>query len=76
MTVHEQAITKIHKLPEQLASEVNRFIDFLLFKQDGSSGQLSSQTSETPMLAESDIGDYAQNLADYEELLARGEIQW
>ena len=76
MTVHEQAVTKIHQLPESLAREVNDFIDFLLLKQDESRWQLLSQLSEAQMLAESDIGDYGQDLADYEDRLARGEIRW
>jgi hypothetical protein len=34
MTVHEQTIAKIRRLPEPLVQEVSNFIDFLLLKQD------------------------------------------
>ena len=76
MTVHDQAISKIHQLPESLARQVNEFIDSLLRKPNDFPGQSSDQLSEAQMLAESDIGDYARELADYEDRLARGEIRW
>lgn len=76
MTAHEQAITKIHQLSEPLARRVNDFIDSLLTKQDDRHGQLTERLREAQMLAESDIGDYAQGLVDYEDRLARGEIRW
>jgi hypothetical protein len=76
MTIHDEAIAKINKLPEPLAHEVNDFIDFLLAKQDKTRWQLWSQFNEGLELSESDFPDYLTNLEDYEERLARGEIRW
>jgi len=63
MEQYDAIIVKLQKLPEPLVQEVNDFIDFLLTKSEMS-------------LAESDFSDYLTNLEDYEERLARGEIQW
>ena len=60
---HEVIAAKLRKLPKPLVQEVNDFVDFLLTRCD-------------MMLAESDFPDYLSNLEDYEERLARGEIQW
>ena len=76
MTVHEATIAKIQQLPEPLAEEVNDFIDFLLIKQDSERWQLWAHFSESLGTAESDFADYLSNLEDYENRLARGEIQW
>lgn len=66
MTVHDQTIAKIRQLPESLVQEVNDFVEFLLMKHK----------RELLEIAESDFSDYLTNLEDYEERLARGEIQW
>lgn len=66
MTVHEETIAKIRQLPESLVQEVNDFVEFLLMKHN----------RELLEIAESDFSDYLTNLEDYEERLARGEIQW
>ena len=66
MTVHDQTIAKIRQLPESLVQEVNDFVEFLLMKHN----------RELEEIAESDFSDYLTNLEDYEERLARGEIQW
>ena len=76
MTIHEQTISKIQQLPEPLAREVSDFIDFLLVKQDQTRWELWTHFNETLALAETDFGDYLQNLEAYEERLARGDIQW
>jgi hypothetical protein len=76
MTIHEQTMTKIQQLPESLAQEVSDFIDFLLVKQDQKRWELWTHFNETLALAETDFGDYLQNLEMYEEQLARGDIQW
>jgi hypothetical protein len=76
MTIHEQAISKIQRLPESLAQEVSDFIDFLLVKQDQRRLELWTHFNETLALAETDFGDYFQNLETYEERLARGDMQW
>lgn len=73
MTTHEAAIAKLRQMPEPLARQVNDFIDFLLFKQD----ELSyGWFRESGSLAEAGMGEYAENLSDYEGRLERGEIQW
>jgi hypothetical protein len=76
MTTHELAIAKIQKLPESLAQEVADFVDFLLVKSDTSRWESWNEFLEARGLAESDLPDYLANLVDYEERLARGEIQW
>lgn len=75
MTTHDETIAKIRLLPESLVQEVNDFIDFLVWK---SSSKDSSwlQSHESLELVESDFSDYLSNLEDYENRLARGEIQW
>lgn len=52
------------------------FIDFLLMKHDRARWQLWVHFAEALELAESDFADHLSNLEDYENLLARGEIQW
>ncbi len=76
MTVYDVTVSKIRKLPEPLAQEVNDFIDFLLMKRDSTRWQLWLSFSEAIEIAESDFADYLHNLEDYENRLARGEIQW
>lgn len=66
MTVHDKTIAKIRQLPDSLVQEVSDFVEFLLMKHN----------RELPEIAESDFSDYLTNLEDYEERLARGEIQW
>ncbi|MFB2970784.1 DUF2281 domain-containing protein [Aerosakkonema sp. BLCC-F183] len=66
MPLHEETIAKIRQLPESLVQEVNDFVEFLLMKHN----------RELLEIAESDFSDYLSNLEDYEEHLARGEIQW
>jgi len=77
MTVHDQTIHKIRLLPESLAQEVSDFIDFLLIKHNsGNHWQLWLHYMESLETVESDFSDYLPNLEDYENRLARGEIQW
>lgn len=76
MTVYEETIAKIRQLPEPLVQQVNDFIEFLLTRSDSNRAALWMQFTEAMELAESDFADYLQNLEDYEERLARGEIQW
>ena len=61
MTIYETTIAKIRELPESLVHEVSDFVDLLQITLDA---------------AESDSGDYSLNLEDYEDRLARGEINW
>jgi hypothetical protein len=65
MSVQEQTIAKIRQLPEPLLQEVNDFIDSLLMKND----------LESREIVELDFSDYLKNLENYEESLARGEIE-
>jgi len=76
MTVHDATIASIQQLPESLVQEVGDFIDFLLMKRDRARWQLWVHFAETLEMAESDFADYLSNLEDYEDCLARGEIQW
>lgn len=69
MAVHDITIAKIRQLPDSLVKEVNDFIDFLSFKHN-------QEFSDSLEIAESDFSDYLSNLENYEEKLARGEIQW
>lgn len=75
MTVHDKTIGKIRQLPESLVQEVSDFIDFLVWKHSSKDFSLSLDT-ESLELVESDFSDYLSNLEDYENRLARGEIQW
>lgn len=76
VTVYDITAAKIQQLPESLAQEVSDFIDFLMLKHDGISLQRSNQFTEASTLVEGDFSDYLQNLEDYENLLAHGEITW
>jgi hypothetical protein len=75
MSLHEQTIAKIGQMPESLVQEVSDYIDFLLLKHNNH-WQLWLQFSESMEIVESDFCDYLPNLEDYENRLARGEIQW
>lgn len=76
MTVYDETTAKIRQLPESVVQEVNDFIDFLQMKKDSDRSSLSMHFTENIEIAESDFSDYLSNLEDYEERLARGEIQW
>lgn len=76
MTMYEETIAKIRQLPEPLVQQVNDFVEFLLMRKDSKRAALWMQFTEAMELAESDFSDYLPNLEDYEERLARGEIQW
>jgi hypothetical protein len=76
MNVYDTTVTKIRQLPESLVQEVNDFIDFLLVRQDSTRWQLWIHFTDAITLSESGFADYLPNLEDYENRLARGEIQW
>ncbi|MEH2293648.1 DUF2281 domain-containing protein [Nostoc sp.] len=76
MSIQDQTIGKIRQMPESLLHEVNDFIDFLLMKHSAKNWELWLQFSESVEIVESDFSDYLSNLEDYEERLARGEIEW
>jgi hypothetical protein len=76
MTIYDITIAKIQKLPESMVHEVSDFVDFLLMKYDSARWQLWTQFTEDLEIAESDFADYLSNLEDYENRLARVEIQW
>ncbi|MFB2876210.1 DUF2281 domain-containing protein [Floridanema aerugineum] len=76
MSIKEQAIAKINQMPESLVQEVSNFIDFLLLKRSEDQWQLWLEYIESKKISESDFSDYLANLEDYENRLARGEIQW
>lgn len=76
MNIYESTIAKIRDLPEPLIQEVNDFVDLLQIKQDNTRYQLWMLFKEVVDIAESDFDDYLVNLEEYEERLARGEIEW
>ena len=76
MTVYEETVVKIRELPEPLIQEVSDFIDFLQMKRDSTRWQLWIHFAEALEIAESDFADYLPNLEDYENRLARREIEW
>ncbi|MBD2209739.1 DUF2281 domain-containing protein [Nostoc linckia FACHB-104] len=76
MTVHDETIAKIRLLPDYLVQEVSDFIDFLVWKYGNKDTSSWLQSRESLDLLESDFSDYLSNLEDYENRLARGEINW
>jgi Protein of unknown function (DUF2281) len=76
LTVYDMTAEKIHQLPESLVQEVSDFVDFLVMRQDSIRWQLWNQFAEALELSEAGLPDYLPNLEDYENRLARGEIQW
>jgi uncharacterized protein DUF2281 len=76
MSIQDQAIAKVQKLPDILAQEVNDFVDFLLLKHDTTRRQYLDFLTESSHLGEAGLADYLPGLTEYEERLARGEIQW
>lgn len=76
MSVYDITTTKIRQLPESLVQEINDFIDFLLIRQDNTRWQLWNQFREGLELSETGFSDYLSDLENYENRLARGEIQW
>jgi len=76
MSVYDMTVTKIRQLRETLIQEVSDFVDFLLMRQDSTRWQLGHQFTEAMELSESGFSDYLPGLEDYENRLARGEIQW
>lgn len=76
MSVYDETISKIRQLPESLIQEVNDFVTFLLLRSNTTRAESETQLSEAIEVVESDFSDYLRNLEDYEERLARGEIQW
>ena len=76
MTVHDVIIAKIQQLPDSFVQEVSDFVDFLLMRRDSTRWQLWMHFAEALEIAELDFADYLPNLENYENRLARGEIQW
>ena len=75
MNIQTQTISKIGQMPEALVSEVNDYIDFLLWRDRDN--QLTSLASlDSTEMVESDFADYLSNLEEYETRLANGEIKW
>lgn len=76
MTNLEAAILKLQQLPESEVRQINDLLDTLLQKYNYKQEHQSSQCPEWLELANAGLSDYLSNLEDYEERLARGEIQW
>ena len=76
MTIQDVTVAKIQQLPASMVQEISDFVDFLWMKRDSTRWQLWIHFAEALELAGSDLSDYLSNLEDYEDRLARGEIQW
>ena len=76
MNIREETIKKINQLPDELVPEVSILLDFLLSSENAAQWQIWSEFKESLKITESDFFDYLENLEDYEERLARGEIKW
>ena len=76
MNIREEAIKKINQLPDKLVPEVSILLDFLLTQENTEQWQIWEEFKESLKITESDFNDYIENLEDYEQRLARGEIQW
>ena len=76
MNIREETIKKINQLPDKLVLEVGILLDFLLTQEDTEQWQICEEFKESLKITESDFNDYLANLEDYEERLARGEVQW
>lgn len=74
MSVYDETVSKLRQLPAPLIQEVNDFVEFLLIKRNSDRAELWTQRTEALKIAESDFSDYLENLEEYEERLARGEI--
>jgi len=70
MDLTTKTIQKIIILPNHLLDEVNDFIDFLIKKHDIDHFQIED------CLVEQDMGEYLENLNNYEDMLQQGKIQW
>ena len=76
MTVYESTIAKIQQMPEPLVQEVQDYVDFLLTRSDEERWRTVQYRAEAMAIAESEFTDYLGNLEDYEDRLARGDVQW
>jgi hypothetical protein len=62
-------------LTDEEIKEVEDFIDFIVHK-NGTVTNESDWTSETQKLVETGMESYLNELEEYEEKLARGDIKW
>lgn len=76
MNIKEETIKKLNQLPDKLVPEVSILLNFLLTENNSEKWQIWEEFQESLEIAELDFPDYLSNLEDYEERLARGEIQW
>ena len=75
MVRKDYIVEKIKAMPDDLAREVTDFIDFLENKRRWEK-IYSHVEKEASSLMESDMADYLSGLVAYEEMLARGEVEW
>ena len=68
--------SKIGKLPEPLAQEVDDFVEFLAIRRDATRWAAWTQYVESLVLEESDFSVYLRNLNAYEDALASGAVKW
>jgi hypothetical protein len=76
MTAYDTTTAKIQQLPAPLVQEVSDFIDFLWLRRDNVAWESWTHFAELLKATESDFADYLPGLEEYEDRLARGEIQW
>ena len=76
MAIRDNTLAKVQQLPESLLQEVSDFIDFISIKQIQTLDEKWNQVNETHESAVSDFSAYLRDLEQYEDKLARGEIQW
>ena len=76
MTIKEQVIEKVRILPNNVAREVDDYIDFLRLKKRVKKSARNLPASAEEVSSETDMSDYLKNLVSYETLLSQGKIRW
>ena len=75
MFAREYILEKIKSMPDEAVEEIRDFIDFLEARRQEESTQ-QQMGHEATILMESGMRDYLNELVAYEEMLAKGEIDW
>jgi hypothetical protein len=73
MSIYNDTLEKINILPDHLLIEINDFIDFLFLKYNIN---INYEKINNFSPAESGMDVYLENLTEYEDLLANGNIKW
>ena len=74
MSLYQETTIKLKNLPDDILTEVNNYVDYLLSKNK----QIPNKevSSFSGQLTETGMNDYLNNLEEYEELLSKGKIKW